>query len=79
MTREDDLEAQVLAALEERTVRGNGWLSLPSVDPIRDLPAVMRGVEKHGSLQDYTFHLTPSEGEGGLWDILITRLEDVSP
>lgn len=76
MTRADDLEAQVLAALEERTKRGNGWISLPSIDPFVDLPVMMRTLEKEERLEGATFQLTPAAD--GWWDILIV-LEEVDP
>lgn len=79
MTRADDVEAQVLAALEERTDRGNGWISLPSVDPFVDLPNMMRALEKAGCLEGATFQLTPAGDIGGWWDVLIVLEEEVEP
>ena len=76
MTRADDVEAQVLAALEERTKRANGWISLPSIDPLMDLPNMMRALEKEGRLDGATFQLTASKDMGGWWDVLIV-LEEV--
>ena len=79
MSRDDEFEAQVRAALEERTERGNGWISLPSVDPIRDLPSIMRALESEGYLEGVTFQLTPSTDVGGWWDVLVVIRDDSRP
>ena len=46
MSRDEDLVFQTIAALEERTHRGKGWISLPSVSPIEDLPNILLAVQK---------------------------------
>ena len=75
MTRSDDLEAQVLAALEERTERGNGWVSLPSPDPIHDVLHAMKVLEEEGILHETVITVTPSEDEPGWWEILLIKMD----
>lgn len=73
MSRQDDFAQQVTAALWERTSRGAGWVSLPSPDPIMDLPMIMTALKEVDRLDGVTFQLTPAPD--GWWDILIVIQE----
>lgn len=71
MTRDDDMRSQVEALLRERTLHGKGWFSLPSVDPIFDLPSILATVKANGGLDGVTIKLTPSLDGTGWWDVLV--------
>ncbi len=75
MTRTDELEAQVRAALEERFGGGNGWISLPSPSPLQDLPFILGQLEDRGMLDQVVVNLTPCEDLGGWWEILVSKID----
>lgn len=76
MTRESDLYHQIEGPLDLMRMGGKGWITIPSRYPFVDVPVVIHMLQDRSLLRHVALNLTPLEEEPGMWEILVSVIED---
>ncbi len=79
MTREADIYHQIEGPLDLMKMGGKGWISIPSRYPFVDVPVVIHALQDRGLLHQVALNLTPLEDEPGMWEVLVSIIDDDDP